>query len=367
MKTSIIIPVYNRLDFTQKCLESIFQFGSKYDFEIIVVDNASTDGTKEFLENLKEKIVFINNKENLGFAKACNLGAKKAQGEYLLFLNNDTIVTKNWMDILISELDENPEIAIAGSKLLYPDETIQHAGVVFAEDKTPYHIYSREIKEKHYVNKKRKFKAITAACMLVRKDIFNEIGGFDENFRNGYEDIDLCLRIKELGKDVIYCPESMVYHYESISEGRNESYDENRKLFLKKWSDKVQQDDYMYMEEDGTQNQYLRLKNQAHEIDRLRNELAFIKESKFWKLRDSYLKTKLMITSPKKLLKKKLSKPLYLVDSSFRSFKDEGIKTASIRLWNFILYGKGTLDPESITKKEHYEKLSKVLKNFKKN
>lgn len=289
MKISIIIPVYNRLEFTKKCLESIFKYGSKYDFEIIVVDNASSDGTKEFLDSLSEKVIAIHNKENLGFGKACNQGAKKANGEYLLFLNNDTIVTKNWMNVLVKELDENPEIAMAGSKLLFPDDTIQHAGVVFAEDKIPYHIYSREIKEKHYVNKKRNFNAVTAACMLVRKDLFDEADGFDENFFNGYEDIDLCLKIRELGKYIIYCPESVVYHYESISEGRMNKHNENQKLLLEKWSSKIQQDDYVYIREDNTQNQYFKeveLKQlRAILIDR-ESELALIKLSKLWKIQN---------------------------------------------------------------------------------
>lgn len=300
---SIIIPVYNRLKFTQKCLESIFKFGSKYTFEIIVVDNASSDGTKEFLDGLSEKVMAIHNKENLGFGKACNLGAKRATGEYLLFLNNDTIVTKNWMDVLVDELDQNQDIAIAGSKLLYPDETIQHAGVVFAEDKTPYHIYSREIKEKHYVNKKRKFNAVTAACMLVRKDLFNEVGGFNEDFFNGYEDIDLCLKIKELGKDIIYCPESVVYHFESISEGRMNKHNENQELFLKKWGDKIKQDDFIYRGEDNTQNQYLK----EIELKQLRiilNEFADFKSSNFWRMRTLYFKLKFVFFSPQKFLKK---------------------------------------------------------------
>lgn len=292
MKVSIIVAVYDRLEYTKKCLDSIFEFGSKYDFEIIIVNNASSDGTKEFLDELDGKIVATHNERNLGFAKACNQGAARASGGFLLFLNNDTIVTKNWMDVLISELDENPEIAMAGSKLLFPDDTIQHAGVVFGEDKIPYHIYVREMKEKNYVNKKRKFNAVTAACMLVRKDIFDKVGGFDENFLNGYEDIDLCLKIKELGKDIIYCPESVVYHYESISEGRTDKHTENRELFLKKWGNKIQQDDFAYRKEDSTQNQYLLTKNQEIEIKQLKNEIRLIRASKFWKLRNYYMKIK---------------------------------------------------------------------------
>src|SRR4030042_3697011 len=169
MKISIIILVYNRLKYTKKCLDSIFRYGSKYSFEIVVVDNGSKDGTSEYLNGLGQKITTEKNAIHKGFAKACNAGVKIAKGEYLLFLNNDTVVTGGWCDVLIREVDQHQNAAVAGSKLLYPDETIQHAGVVFAEDKTPYHIYSREIKEKHYVNKKRKFSAVTAACMLVRK------------------------------------------------------------------------------------------------------------------------------------------------------------------------------------------------------
>ncbi len=306
MIVSIIIPVFNRLEYTQKCLESIFKFGSKYTFEIIVVDNASSDGTRGYLDSLGKKIITIHSDKNLGFSRACNVGASVASGEFLLFLNNDTVVTKNWLDVLVEELETNIEVAIAGSKLLFPDETIQHAGVVFGEDKIPYHIYAREIKEKHYVNKKRKFNALTAACMLVRKEIFDKVGGFDENFLNGYEDIDLCLKIRELGSDIMYCPESVVYHYESISEGRGDKHKENRELFLQKWSNTVKQDDYLYRKEDETQSEFLLIRNQKNEIQNLKNKLLekdeefrkkneefeFVKSSKFWKLRTEYLKIK---------------------------------------------------------------------------
>lgn len=381
MKVSVVIPVFNRLKYTQKCLESVFEFGSKHAFEVIVVDNASSDGTEEFLAGLSGKILTVHHEKNLGFAKACNAGASKASGEMLLFLNNDTIVTKNWMDVLAAELDENSEIAMAGSKLLYPDETIQHAGVVFGEDKIPYHIYAREIKEKHYVNKKRKFNALTAACMLVRREIFEKVGGFDENFLNGYEDIDLCLKIKELGKDIMYCPESVVYHYESISEGRGDKHRENRELFLKKWGAKIQQDDYVYMTEDETQNQGLMIKNQRTEIGHLKRklqrsealllerdtEIAFMKSLFFWKLQKLYFRLKFVLFSPHKFLQKYFKKTNYLLKSFATSVRREGMKASSLRIWNFLLHGKGVLDPNKINKEEEYVSLKEVLGKFKKN
>jgi GT2 family glycosyltransferase len=294
MKVSIIIPVYNRKDYTQKCLESVFSVGAKYPFEIIVVDNSSSDGTKEFLESLGNRIVTIRNEKNLGFAKACNQGAKIAQGEYLLFLNNDTIVTKGWVDVLVEELDSNSNTSIAGSKLLFPDETIQHAGVVFGADKIPHHIHYREPKDKHYVSKRRKFQAVTAACMIIRKESFNKVGGFDEQYLNGYEDIDLCLKIGLLKGDVMYCPQSVVYHYESISEGRGdcENHKKNRDLLLKKWGDKILFDEYWYLKEDGTINQAETIRLQKIEIAYLMRQLDVIKSSRTWKLLNVYSKSR---------------------------------------------------------------------------
>ena len=299
MKVSIIIPVYNNLSYTKKCLNSVFEFGSKYKFEVIVVDNASSDGTKEYLENHKQPIIYINNNQNLGFAKACNQGAKIAKGEYLLFLNNDTIVTKNWMDILVSELDNNKKIAIAGSKLLFPDEKIQHAGVAFDKNKEPYHIHYRKNKDSKIVNKKIFFQAVTGACLLIKKQIFDKIKGFDEIYKNGYEDVDLCLKVGELGYLIIYCPESVVYHYESITEGRKDSETENKNLdiLLKRWGNKISSDEDKYLEKENftcqnCQNFQNQLDQKKQQIIILNNKLNYLESSKFWKLRNQYIDLK---------------------------------------------------------------------------
>jgi len=289
MKVSIIIPLFNQWGYTKKCLEKIFEVGSKVDFEVITVDNASTDETSKGLESFGEKIKVIKNKENLGFAKASNQGAKISKGEYLLFLNNDTEPTKNWMEKLVEELDQNPEVVAVGSKLLFPNGTIQHAGVVFGEDKIPYHIYSKERGEKDFVNKKRNFQAVTAACMLVRREIFEKLGGFSEDYKNSFEDIDLCLRIGELGGKIVYCPESVVYHFESITEGRFKNNDENLKIFLKKWQNKIIPDDEKYLAEDGNLTEVERLN---FEIFELKKEINSMKASKFWKFREKVLKLK---------------------------------------------------------------------------
>ncbi len=250
MKVSIIIPIYNKQKYTQACLESIFKFGSEYEFEIIVVNNASTDGSGSYLAGLGS-VVAINNKKNLGFAKACNQGAKVAKGEYLLFLNNDTVVTEKWLDVLVRELDTNKNIGIVGPKLLYPDGTIQEAGIVFDNKKWPHHIYKKEGGDALYVNKKRQFQCLTAACFLVRKNIFEKVGGFDEDYVNGLEDLDFCFKVSGLGLEIMYCPESVVYHHESITEGRSNYDEKNVKLFYSRWEGKIKIDYKDYLREDG--------------------------------------------------------------------------------------------------------------------
>lgn len=254
MKVSVIIPIYNKKKYTKNCLESVFSVGAKCDFEVIVVNNASTDDSGKYLKSLGEKIVVLDNEKNLGFAKACNQGVKVATGEYLLFLNNDTVVTDDWLDILVNEPDKNKDIAIVGPKLLYPDDTIQHAGIVFDEKKWPHHIYKKEPKDALYVNKKRQFQCLTGACFLTRKSIFDRVGGFDEAYRNGLEDLDLCLKIRELGFGVLYCPESVVYHHESITEGRSNYDEKNVQIFFSRWSKKIKTDYKNYLAEDGTKD-----------------------------------------------------------------------------------------------------------------
>jgi O-antigen biosynthesis protein len=223
-----------------------------------VVDNGSTDGSGEYLKGLsvgsESKVILIQNEKNLGFAKACNQGAKIAKGEYLLFLNNDTVVTDKWLDVLVGELDENKNIGIVGPKLLYPDGTVQHAGVVFDKEKWPHHIYKRESGDALYVNKKRQFQCLTAACFLVRREIFEKVGGFDEAYLNGLEDLDFCLKVCALGLGILYCPESVVYHHESVTEGRSNYDERNVKTFYSRWGEKIKVDYQDYLTEDGRED-----------------------------------------------------------------------------------------------------------------
>lgn len=245
---NIIILTYNKLDYTKRCLDSLQKNTSKeYLNDVFVVDNASSDGTDKYLEPLKWIRATLN-KENLGFAKACNQGAEKAAGDILIFLNNDTEVQKGWLEPLLKTL-EDEKVAIAGSKLLFPDGLIQHAGVVISDDHIPRHIYYRESADRPYVNKEREFKVVTAACMAIKKEVFEEVGGFDEIYKNGMEDVDLCLKVFHKGYKIMYCPDSVVTHHESVSSGRHKYDIQNLDTFLARWGQE-EPDEQKYYEED---------------------------------------------------------------------------------------------------------------------
>jgi GT2 family glycosyltransferase/Tfp pilus assembly protein PilF len=250
--SSIIIPVFNNLDLTRQCLESIWNY-TDAPHEIIVVDNGSTDGTREYLNNMEAAggVRVIANPTNLGFAKASNQGAQAARGDYLVFLNNDTIVQPGWLEELIACSRKYDKIGAVGAKLLFPDDTVQHAGVAFNERKLVYHIYQHYDRDHPAVNKEREFQAVTAACMLMKKEVFFEVGAFDEGYLNGFEDVDLCFKLREQGYKIVYTPRPVVYHLESKTPGRHDRNSENSRLLRSKWSDRIIGDDHKYYEEDG--------------------------------------------------------------------------------------------------------------------
>ncbi len=250
---SIIIPVYNNLKLTRDCLASIAAHTPAGLYELIVVDNASTDQSGAFLEEQARsgRLRLIRNDANLGFSRACNQGAQAARGEFLLFLNNDTLVTAGWLEALLETAREDERIAAVGAKLLYPDDSVQHAGVVFNRHGTVYHLYRHLHRDHPAVNKVREFRVLTAACLLVRRTAFFEVGLFDEHFVNGFEDVDLCLRLGEAGWRLIYQPAAVVYHLESKTPGRFDRESENIRYLLRKWQGRLVPDDEAYYEADG--------------------------------------------------------------------------------------------------------------------
>ncbi len=246
-KVSIIIPVFNNLPLTQKCLNSIFQNTHDQNYEIIVVDNASTDGTKEFLKELKRpniKVVFQNN--NTGFGEACHAGAEVASGKYLLFLNNDTEVQPRWLESLVQFAESMPDCGAVGTKLIYPDGRLQEAGGIIFSDGNGWN-YGRGMSSSDpRFNFVREVDYCSGAALMVRKDLWKEIGGFDHRYAPAYyEDTDLCFEIRKRGFKVYYHPQSVVIHHEGktagvhLQSGYKKYQIVNRQKFVEKWAEEL--------------------------------------------------------------------------------------------------------------------------------
>lgn len=240
---SIVIPVHGRAHLTGRCLDLVLD-GLDADCEVVVVDDASADGTPQLLAGYGERIRVVRLDANAGFATACNRGAAAAAGQRLVFLNNDTEPRPGWLAALRRYGDEHPEAAVVGAKLLYPTGAVQHAGVVFGQDGYPHHLYAGFPAEHPAVLHPRRLQAVTAACMLVDRAVFEEAGGFDPGFHNSLEDVDLCLRIGAAGGEVHYCDEAVLVHLESASRGREDRFERSVALYRERWRDRVRRDDF---------------------------------------------------------------------------------------------------------------------------
>jgi GT2 family glycosyltransferase/glycosyltransferase involved in cell wall biosynthesis/predicted O-methyltransferase YrrM/SAM-dependent methyltransferase len=250
-RVSIIIPAFNQADFTRKCLTALFAVtGEEIEFEAIVVDNASSDWTPEYLKSLESRVRVLTNERNLGFAKACNQGAQAAKGRYLVFLNNDTLPKAGWLAALVRGA-ESDGADLVGAKLLYPDGTVQHAGLGFADPGNGVHVFKGMPGDHPAVNRKRFMQGVTGACLLLARELFLELGGFDEGFVNGYEDVDLCLRAQGAGKRILYNPESVLVHFEETSSGRKEKDRQNGERFSGRWRGKIRFDDLAIYQAEG--------------------------------------------------------------------------------------------------------------------
>ncbi len=218
-EVSIIIPVHGRLDLTQQCLKSLEDTIDHSATEIIVVDDASPDGTDSWLREQvsagRLKAIFLPG--NMGFSKACNAGARLAAGRDLVFLNNDTIARAGWLDALRDDMRAHPECGLAGSRLLYSDGRIQHAGIAFGENRVPDHPFRFAPADAPEVTTSGEVPAVTGACILVPADFFASIGGFDEAYPLYVEDVDLCMKVWEAGRSVRYVAQSVLVHLEGSS------------------------------------------------------------------------------------------------------------------------------------------------------
>jgi GT2 family glycosyltransferase len=252
VRCSVVIPVHGRAGLTRRCLDAILADPPHTPFEVVVVDDASDDDTAALLARQPEPVRSLRRDQNGGFAVACNDGADAARGELIVFLNNDTEPHPGWLDALVAYADAHPRAAVVGAKLLFPDGSVQHAGVVICQDGRPRHVYAGFPRGHPAVEREGELQAVTAACMLVRRPAWEEAGGFDPEFRNALEDVDLCLRVRDAGGEVHYCPASVVTHLESVSRGRGSAgVQENERRFRERWEGRVHRDDLDRFAEDG--------------------------------------------------------------------------------------------------------------------
>ncbi|MFQ5715683.1 MAG: glycosyltransferase family 2 protein [Nitrospinales bacterium] len=250
---SIIIPVVNNLGYNKQCLESIFSHTPAPPlYEIIVVDNNSTDGSREYFRSLGNKIKLIGNDTLRTFAQSCNQGAENAEGEFLVFLNNDTYVTPGWLEAMLDCIRSDPKIGIVGNKQLFPgNNLVYHAGGVFNEEKIPKHLYLHFDPRLEFLNVDREYQWVTACCLLTTQRLFSALGGFDEGYKNSYEDVDLCLKARARGCKVVYCHESVIYHYGQSTPGRMDRELQNRKRFHDRWWDRIEPDKDSFIQSDN--------------------------------------------------------------------------------------------------------------------
>ncbi|MDR3176868.1 MAG: glycosyltransferase family 2 protein [Desulfovibrio sp.] len=253
---SVIIPVLNNWDLTHACLQSLREHTPDTAFEVIVVDNASSDATETELQALGtalfgENFLALRFAENRNFGPASNAGALRAKSPLLFFLNNDTLLTPGWAPPLLAALESDPGLGAVGPLLLYEDNTVQHIGVAFTLTSVS-HLYRTFPTHHPAVRRKRHLQALTAAALLMPRALFLEAGSFYEGYRNGFEDVDLCLRLSaDFGKRLCCVLESAIYHLESRTPGRKTADSQNLRLLSKRRNGRFSPDLHILGLEDG--------------------------------------------------------------------------------------------------------------------
>lgn len=218
-EVSVIIPVHNHLDLTKSCLASLLLHRSEIAFEVIVVDDASSDDSHTFLSGVKG-LRYFRMMEQCGYVLACNRGASEARGKMLVFLNNDTVVQPGWLEALCNVFEQFPDTGIAGAKLLYPNGVLQEAGGAVFRDGSVWNTGRFEQADNPRFNYVREVDYVSGATLAIRKKVFEQLKGFDTHFAPGYfEDTDLAMRVRAKGLKIRYTPFSNVVHQEGATSG----------------------------------------------------------------------------------------------------------------------------------------------------
>ncbi|KRG71471.1 glycosyltransferase [Pseudoxanthomonas dokdonensis] len=244
---SIIIPVYNQVEHTLACLRALAAHPPAANIEILVVDDGSSDQTGQWLPQL-QGLHYHRRASNGGFIAACNDGAARARGDYLVFLNNDTVPQPGWLDALLGTFSDYPEAGLVGAQLVYPDGRLQEAGGIVFADGSAWNYGRFESPEHPLFGSVRAADYCSGAAIAVPRVLFEELGGFDTRYTPAYyEDTDLAFAVRQAGRQVLYQPQSRVVHMEGVTSGTDpgsgtKAYQlRNRAVFEQKWRAVLQQ------------------------------------------------------------------------------------------------------------------------------
>jgi len=256
---SIIIPNKDHIDDLKQCINSIFSKSSYKNFELIIVENNSTSATTfEYYKTLEdnERIKVVSWDGVFNYPAINNFGVSHAKGDYILLLNNDTeVITPDWLQEMLM-FAQRPDVGAVGAKLYYPDDTIQHAGVIVGLGGVAGHSHKYFHRSNPgYMSRLKiaqNLTAVTAACMMIRRDVYEEVGGLDEKFSVAFNDVDLCMRIRKKGYLVVFTPFAELYHYESKSRGIEDTPEKQARfsnevqLFQTRWAKELEDGDPYY-------------------------------------------------------------------------------------------------------------------------
>ncbi len=252
-KLSVVVLMHNNVPMTRSCLETLSIAVAGLDHEVILLDNASTDDTSELREfgSRFQRFEVHRSEDNIAFSAVNNRGARAASGGRLLFLNNDVLVGRDSVERLLTPLRDDPSIGVTGAKLLFPGgTTVQHAGIghMLWGYPTNYGVGASSLDER--VSRRCERFALTGAMLCVDRAVFDKVGGFDERYIWGVEDIDLCLKIREAGLRLLYIPESVSIHVESATLKVTQKWDlnHNYRLYRELWDKELAAREQAYLE-----------------------------------------------------------------------------------------------------------------------
>lgn len=256
-RLSIVIPVLNQWALTRACLESLAAHTPGRFYNVVVVDNGSADETPHSCPALlhalfPQRHLYLRQEMNMNFGPACNLGARAVAAERVLFLNNDTEVTKDWLGPLFRALRNDSRLGAVSSLLLYPDSMrVQHLGVAFDPNLHPVHLFDSFPASHPVVGRNRNLQAISAAALFMHRDLFLDCGGFHEGYKNGSEDLDLCCQLLRRGMRLGCVADSVVLHHTSRTEGRYDNISDNARLLNERCRGSFSSDLHRFARQEG--------------------------------------------------------------------------------------------------------------------